>query len=107
MAGVAPAMALRRPECALHTVQHASEDHQRQDGYRRRPGLGAARHAGRVQQDEESLTVARTFAAPLGSTLPRRTSTLRQILGPDWQIGWPFVAPVVIIVTALLIYPFL
>ncbi len=50
--------------------------------------------------------MARTFAAPLGSVSPRRASTVRQILGPDWQIGWPFVAPVVIIVTALLIYPF-
>jgi multiple sugar transport system permease protein len=50
--------------------------------------------------------VADTVAAPLGSAVPRRTSTARRLLGPDWQIGWPFVAPVVIIVTALLIYPF-
>jgi multiple sugar transport system permease protein len=50
--------------------------------------------------------VADTVAAPLGSAVPRRASTARRLLGPDWQIGWPFVAPVVIIVTALLIYPF-
>ena len=36
-----------------------------------------------------------------------RAGTLRRVLGPDWQLGWLLVAPVVIIVTALLIYPFI
>jgi multiple sugar transport system permease protein len=48
--------------------------------------------------------VANTLVAPLGSA--QRRPAARHILGPDWRIGWLFVAPVVIIVTALLIYPF-
>jgi multiple sugar transport system permease protein len=36
-----------------------------------------------------------------------RAGSLRRVLGPDWQLGWLLVAPVVIIVTALLIYPFI
>jgi multiple sugar transport system permease protein len=36
----------------------------------------------------------------------QRRTTARDVLGADWQIGWLFVAPVVLIVTALLIYPF-
>src|SRR6059058_4710465 len=39
--------------------------------------------------------------APLG-----RTASLRRVLGPEWRLGWLMVAPVVIVVTALLIYPF-
>jgi multiple sugar transport system permease protein len=50
--------------------------------------------------------VADTLAAPLKATPSRRSSTLRRVLGPEWQLGWLLVAPVVIIVTALLIYPF-
>lgn len=69
--------------------------------------MGAAGHDGRLHQDEKGLSVANTFVAPLGSTAQRRTTTIRDVLGPDWRIGWLFVAPVVIIVTALLIYPFL
>lgn len=68
--------------------------------------MGAAGHDGRLHQDEKGLSVANTFVAPLGSTAQRRTTTIRDVLGPDWRIGWLFVAPVVIIVTALLIYPF-
>jgi len=51
--------------------------------------------------------VADTLAAPLKATPGRRSSTLRRVLGPEWQLGWLLVAPVVIIVTALLIYPFI
>ena len=51
--------------------------------------------------------MARTLAAPLKAAPGRRSSTLRRVLGPEWQIGWLLVAPVVIIVTALLIYPFI
>jgi multiple sugar transport system permease protein len=51
--------------------------------------------------------VAQTLAPSLGQTRPSRTSTLRRVLGPEWQLGWLLVAPVVIIVTALLIYPFI
>jgi len=36
-----------------------------------------------------------------------RTSSLRRVLGRDWLLSWLMVGPVVIIVTALLIYPFL
>jgi multiple sugar transport system permease protein len=51
--------------------------------------------------------MADTTLAPIFSTAPApRAATLRRVLGPDWQIGWLLVAPVVIIVTALLIYPF-
>jgi multiple sugar transport system permease protein len=51
--------------------------------------------------------VAQTLAPPLGQTRPARRDTLRRVLGPEWQLGWLLVAPVVIIVTALLIYPFI
>jgi multiple sugar transport system permease protein len=47
-----------------------------------------------------------TVASSL-KTVPRpRTGTLRRTLGPEWQLGWLLVSPVVIIVTTLLIYPF-
>jgi multiple sugar transport system permease protein len=46
--------------------------------------------------------VATTFRPLPGA----RTSPARRVLGPEWQLGWLFVAPVVIIVSALLIYPF-
>lgn len=36
-----------------------------------------------------------------------RATSLRRVLGPEWQLGWLLVAPVVIIVTSLLIYPFI
>jgi multiple sugar transport system permease protein len=49
-----------------------------------------------------------TTLTPIFSTAPSpRAGTLRRVLGPDWQIGWLLVAPVVMIVTALLIYPFI
>src|SRR5918912_3152916 len=51
--------------------------------------------------------MAQTLAPPLGQAQPARSSTLRRVLGPEWQLGWLLVAPVVIIVSALLIYPFL
>ncbi len=53
--------------------------------------------------------MADTTLAPIFNTaVPnRRKGTLRRVLGPDWQLGWLLVAPVVIIVTSLLIYPFL
>ncbi len=31
---------------------------------------------------------------------------MRRVLGAEWQLGWLMVAPVVIIVSTLLIYPF-
>jgi multiple sugar transport system permease protein len=50
--------------------------------------------------------MARALATPLG--LPRpRASTLRRVLGPEWALGWLLVSPVVLIVTTLLIYPFM
>jgi multiple sugar transport system permease protein len=36
-----------------------------------------------------------------------RSSSLRRVLGRDWVLSWLMLGPVVIIVTALLIYPFL
>lgn len=36
-----------------------------------------------------------------------RSSSLRRVLGRDWLLSWLMVGPVVIIVVALLIYPFL
>src|ERR1700730_14373362 len=46
--------------------------------------------------------------APVFKTVPApRSGALRRTLGRDWQLGWLLVAPVVIIVTALLIYPFI
>jgi multiple sugar transport system permease protein len=51
--------------------------------------------------------MADTFA-PIFKAVPSpRAGYLRRTLGPDWQLGWLLVAPVVIIVTALLIYPFI
>src|SRR5713101_1607462 len=52
--------------------------------------------------------MADTTLAPIFKAVPSpRAGTLRRVLGPDWQLGWLLVAPVVIIVTALLIYPFI
>jgi multiple sugar transport system permease protein len=51
--------------------------------------------------------VAQILAPPVGRARPVRSSTLRRVLGPEWQLGWLLVGPVVIIVTALLIYPFI
>ena len=50
--------------------------------------------------------MARTLAPPLKATPGARSSAVRRVLGPEWQLGWLLVAPVVIIVSALLIYPF-
>jgi ABC-type sugar transport system permease subunit len=50
--------------------------------------------------------MARTLAPTLKTLPVRRTGTLRRVLGADWQLGWLMVAPVVIIVSTLLIYPF-
>src|SRR5437763_17150090 len=48
-----------------------------------------------------------TTIVPTLKTVPvTRTATLRRLLGPEWLLGWLMVAPVVIVVTALLIYPF-
>ncbi|MDQ3810005.1 MAG: sugar ABC transporter permease, partial [Chloroflexota bacterium] len=50
--------------------------------------------------------MARTLATPL-----RRARTpgasLRQVLGRDWLLGWVLVAPVVLIVTSIIVYPFI
>jgi multiple sugar transport system permease protein len=51
--------------------------------------------------------VAHTLAGALKTTPSPRAVALRRIFGPDWQLGWLLVAPVVLIVTTLLIYPFL
>ena len=46
-------------------------------------------------------------AAPAIRVQPTRGGTLRRVLGPEWTLGWLLVSPVVLIVTSLLIYPFL
>src|SRR5882672_10518084 len=52
--------------------------------------------------------MADTTLAPIFKSVPSaRGGTLRRVLGPDWQLGWLLVAPVVIIVTVLLVYPFI
>lgn len=52
--------------------------------------------------------MADTTLAPVFKVAPSpRAGALRRVLGPDWQLGWLLVAPVVIIVTVLLIYPFI
>ncbi len=51
--------------------------------------------------------MADTLAPTLKTAPIRRTDTLRRALGTEWQLGWLMVAPVVIIVTTLLIYPFI
>jgi len=51
--------------------------------------------------------VANTLATPFKTVPASRGASLRRTLGPEWQLGWLLVAPIVIIVTALLIYPFI
>lgn len=51
--------------------------------------------------------MADTLATPFASGSRARFTSLRRILGPEWQLGYLLVAPVVIIVSTLLIYPFL
>src|SRR5439155_8370308 len=52
--------------------------------------------------------MADTTLAPTFKAVPNpRAGALRRVLGPDWKLGWLLVAPVVIIVSALLIYPFI
>jgi ABC-type sugar transport system permease subunit len=50
--------------------------------------------------------VADTLVTTLKAVPRSRARTLRRVLGPEWQLGWLLVAPVVIIVSTLLIYPF-
>ena len=51
--------------------------------------------------------MADTLAPTLKTAPVNRTGTLRRVLGTEWQLGWLMVAPVVIIVSTLLIYPFI
>jgi ABC-type sugar transport system permease subunit len=51
--------------------------------------------------------VADTLAPRLNTLPARRVGALRRVLGAEWQLGWLMVAPVVIIVSTLLIYPFI
>ena len=50
--------------------------------------------------------MAHTLARPLQRTQPSRRNTLRRVLGPEWQLGWLLVAPVVIVVAGIILYPF-
>ncbi|MBV9171373.1 MAG: sugar ABC transporter permease [Chloroflexi bacterium] len=51
--------------------------------------------------------MAQTLAPPLQRGAGSRGSTLRRVLGPEWQLGWLLVAPVVILVSSIIIYPFI
>ncbi|MFN8517000.1 MAG: sugar ABC transporter permease [Chloroflexia bacterium] len=46
-------------------------------------------------------------AVPQRASGEVRTSAVRRILGRDWWLGWLLVGPVLLIVLALLIYPFI
>src|SRR3954447_9205545 len=59
-----------------------------------------SRRAGRYAVAQQQVAVG---VAHVGS----RSSSLRRVLGRDWLLSWLMVGPVVIIVVALLIYPFL
>jgi ABC-type sugar transport system permease subunit len=50
--------------------------------------------------------MAQTLAPPLRRGAGPRHGTLRRVLGPEWQLGWLLVAPVVILVSGIIIYPF-
>jgi multiple sugar transport system permease protein len=50
--------------------------------------------------------VAQSYAPSIPHHRPQR-NILRRVLGPEWALGWLLVSPVVLIVTSLLIYPFL
>ena len=51
--------------------------------------------------------MATTAAGSIRALPPSRTSVLRRTLGPEWQLGWLLLAPGLIAVTTLLIYPFI
>jgi multiple sugar transport system permease protein len=51
--------------------------------------------------------VQQQLSTYLGAPVQTRHGTIRRVLGRDWLLGWVMVGPVVAIVTALLIYPFL
>lgn len=50
--------------------------------------------------------MAQTLAPPLRPGARPQRATLRRVLGPEWQLGWLLVAPVVILVSGIIIYPF-
>ena len=51
--------------------------------------------------------MANVAAPAIRGVRTHRPSALRRVLGPEWMLGWLMVSPVVLIVTSLLIYPFL
>jgi ABC-type sugar transport system permease subunit len=54
-----------------------------------------------------STTVAPARAgATLAPRTPRPKSALTRLLGPDWRLGYLFVVPIVMLVLALVAYPF-
>jgi ABC-type sugar transport system permease subunit len=56
---------------------------------------------------EGGTLVADVPATYTSEALPRsRGDTIRRVLGPDWLLGWLLIAPVVVIVLSLLVYPF-
>lgn len=51
--------------------------------------------------------VADSLARSSAGRQARRPRTARQTLGTDWQLGWLLVGPVVLLVSAIIVYPFL
>ena len=51
--------------------------------------------------------VADSLARPSAGRQAPSTRTIRHVLGNDWQLGWLLVAPVILLVSAVIIYPFL
>src|SRR5690242_16916225 len=49
--------------------------------------------------------LAQSLAQPSGRQASR--ASIRHVLGPDWQLGWLLVAPVVLLVSGIIIYPFI
>src|SRR5690348_12875292 len=52
------------------------------------------------------MSAAHTVARPLERHRAPPTRTLRQVLGPEFRLGWLLVAPVVLLVSGIIIYPF-
>jgi len=51
--------------------------------------------------------VADSLARPSAGRQTSSPRSIRHLLGNDWQLGWLLVAPVILLVSAVIIYPFL
>ena len=53
------------------------------------------------------VDVAGSLARPSTQRQAHPPRTARRVLGKDWQLGWLLVGPVVLLVSAIIIYPFM